>query len=154
MIKRLTTALLLAFVVTSLAYLVVHEIWGGAGSVQPETSAGPSHRVAVYYFRDNLRCDICEKFQAYTDEAIHTAFSNELKSGSVEWKIVNTDDKANSHFVKDYKLTTRQIILSDLVDGKQRQWKDLYKIWDLVKDKRAYVEYITQETKAYLDGVK
>jgi hypothetical protein len=154
MIKRLTTALLLAFVTTSLIYLVVHEIWGGAVAVQPGTAAGPSHRVVVYYFRDNLRCDICEKFQAYTDETMHTAFSNELKSGAVEWKIVNTDEKANGHFVKDYQLTTRQIILSDVVDGKQRRWKDLFKIWDLVKDKQVYVEYITRETRAYLDGVK
>lgn len=154
MIKKLTTAILLAFVATSLAYLVVHEIWGGAGSGRPETTAGPSHRVVVYYFRDNLRCDICEKFQAYTDEAIHTAFSNELKSGSVEWKIVNTDEKANGHFIKDYNLTTRQVIVSEIVDGKQRRWKDLFRIWDLVKDKRAYIEYITLETKAYLDVVK
>jgi hypothetical protein len=154
MIKRLTTALLLAFVTTSLIYLVVHEIWGGAGSGQPEISAGPAHRVVVYYFRDNLKCDICEKFQAYTDEAMRSAFSNELRSGAVEWKIVNTDEKTNGHFVKDYALTTRQIIVSEIVDGKQKQWKDLFKIWDVVKDKQAYIEYITQETKAYLDGVK
>jgi hypothetical protein len=154
MIKKITTALLLTFVAISLAYLAIHEIGGKSAPGQPGISAGPAHRVIVYYFRDNIRCDTCEKFQAYTDDAIHSVFSNELKSGSVEWKIVNTDDKANAHFIKDYALTTRQIILSDILDGKQTQWKDLYKIWDVVKDKQAFIEYITRETKTYLDGAK
>lgn len=156
MVKKVITALLLAFAGTSLAYLVVGEIRNKPGK-SPELNGAerpdaPSRRTVVYYFHGNFRCDTCRKFEAYTDEAIREAFPAELKSGAVEWRIVNVEEPANEHFVKDYGLTTRQIILSDVVDGKEKRWKDLFRIWELVKDKQAYTNYVIEETRAYAEG--
>ena len=76
----------------------------------------------------------------------------ELKSGQLEWRNVNVNQPGNEHFVKDYNLTTEQVIVAEFAHGKQTRWKDLYKIWDLVKDEQAYKNYVVDETKGYLEN--
>jgi hypothetical protein len=151
--KRLVTLFLTAFVCVSLVWLVIGEL---KQRTHEKNTAGvsdtnfPAHKVVVYYFHGNFRCETCGKFEAYNNEAILTAFSAELKSGRLEWRNVNINSPGNEHFIKDYNLTTEQLILSEATNGKQTRWKDLFKIWDLVKDKQTYETYIVSETKAYL----
>ena len=65
-------------------------------------------------------------------------------------KVINVDEKENSHFSKDYKLFTRSVVVSDIVNGKETQWKNLQKVWELVHNDEAFKKYIQDEIKAYL----
>ena len=151
----MVTLFLATFVCASLLWLVIGELKQGNRSIgngDGHDTNAPSRKVVVYYFHGNFRCETCEKFEAYNNEAIPTAFQAELKSGKLEWRNVNINAPGNDHFVKDYNLTTEQVIVSEFVHGKQTRWKDLFKIWDMVKNKQAYVNYIVSETKVYLNG--
>ena len=162
--KTVATTALLVFVAASIAYLVVKETGSPDQRVadnEPHSGSGVSHapndqmkatghKVVAYYFFGNVRCQTCKKLEAYTAERI-ASFTNELSTGLLEWRTANVDEKENEHFVKDYELTSRAVVLVRVVDGKEVEWKNLASIWDLVGDKKAFQEYISEETLGYLE---
>jgi len=109
-----------------------------------------SHRVIAYYFHTTYRCASCRAIEAYSREAIETAFAEQLKDGRLVWRTVNTEVKGNDHFVKDYNLYTKSLVLVNEVRGKPAQWKNLEKVWQLLQDKTRFLRYVQDETRAYL----
>ena len=110
----------------------------------------PSHKVVAYYFHTNTRCDTCIKIEAYSHEAIEEGFKNEIKDGTLELRVVNYEEPENRHFIKDYKLVSKSLILVKVVDGKQTEWTNLKLVWTLVKNKEAFLNYVRGEVKNYL----
>ena len=110
----------------------------------------PARKLIAYYFYTTRRCASCRKIEAYSGEAIKTAFADQLKSGRVEWRPLNTDDPVNSHFIEDYQLYTKSLILADLESGQQVRWKNLQKVWELLNDKQAFIEYVQSEINGFL----
>jgi uncharacterized membrane protein len=153
--KRLITVVLLLFVAVSIAYMVIGEMRTGPAQVPVDNvnqAAVPETRVVVYYFHGNMRCDTCRKIEAYSGEAVKSAFADRLAKGEVVWSVVNIDEESNEHFVIDYDLQTRSLVLSYLVKGKQTKWKNLDKIWDLVDDKDKFMSYVRDEMGIFLKG--
>ncbi|MFC1461093.1 nitrophenyl compound nitroreductase subunit ArsF family protein [Verrucomicrobiota bacterium] len=164
--KNMVTGVLLAFVVISAGYLIVKEMRSGPRSnvpVAPDQStsddlsastagnAAGRHKVIAYYFHGDARCMTCRKLEAYTHEAIAGDFVNALKDGELDWRVVNIDKPENEHFIQDYQLTTRSVVLVEMVNGKQKRWKNLKRIWDLVRNKTEFQQYICEETGAFLE---
>jgi hypothetical protein len=113
-----------------------------------------SHRVLAYYFHTTQRCATCRKIEAYTAEAIQAGFPEELKTGRLVFQALNVDEPANKHFLSDYKLFTKSVVLVDEQSGKQIAWKNLPKIWELVGDKDRFTRYVQSETRVYLASTK
>ena len=158
-LKTVVTVVLLVFVAASVMYLLVGEV--GSRSVgQPVDATLPEAassvedvsdgNVVVYYFHGTARCSNCIKFEAYSKEAIDESFSDALQSGRLNWVVVNVDDTENRHFIEDYRLVTRSLILVKMQDGRQVEWKNLEKIWQLVGDKTGFEQYVTNEIAVYL----
>ncbi len=110
------------------------------------------HRVVAYYFHTTYRCATCRAIEAYSREAIETAFAEDLAAGRLVLKSVNIEVKGNEHFVKDYSLYTKALVLVNEVRGRKPQWKNLEKVWQLVQDKPKFLRYVQDETRAYLAG--
>jgi hypothetical protein len=109
-----------------------------------------SHRVVAYYFHTTYRCASCRAIEAYSHEALETAFAGEIKDGRILWKVVNVEVKGNEHFVKDYSLYTKSLVLVNEVRGKPAEWKHLEKVWQFLPDKPRFLRYVQDETRAYL----
>jgi len=169
--KTIISTVLVLFIFASVAYLVVGELRSLSQSPQaevnwpevepnqepssqtpvpPNTPPEASQKVVVYYFHGDFRCPTCRKFEAYSSEAIRETFSDELEDGCLKWQVVNVDKPGNGHFVKDYQLHTRAIVIVKIQNGKQTQWKNLDRIWELVGDKAVFVKYIIDEVAMYL----
>jgi hypothetical protein len=88
--------------------------------------------------------------ERYSREAIEANFKDALASGKLEFKAVNVEDRGNEHFVDDYKLYTKSLILSLVKDGKEVKSKNLDKIWELARNKQKFVEYVTAEVNALM----
>ncbi len=108
------------------------------------------HSVIVYYFHGTFRCGTCKRIEKLTKEAVTESFANEIRSGLLEMKVINVDEAENKHFVKDYRLFTKSVVVSDIVGGKETQWKNLQKVWELVHNEAAFKKYIQNEIEAYL----
>jgi hypothetical protein len=169
--KSRFTVVLVLFVLASLAYLAVgnflqkSEIQAGQGPVATQVSVasllgsprqgGPpeaEHVVVAYYFHGTYRCSTCLRIEQYSREALEAGFPEGIESGRLEWYAVNVEEPQNEHFVEDYELTTRSLVLVEMEGGEQTRWKNLQRVWELVADREAFMAYVQQETRSYLGG--
>lgn len=111
-------------------------------------------KIIVYYFHGYKRCTSCMTIERFTRESVEANFAGELKTGVVEFRSINVEEPQNSHYAKDYKLYTRSVIISDVAQGKERRWKNLQKVWELIRQENDFKNYVRNETAAYLQGNK
>jgi hypothetical protein len=157
--RTLLTIALLIFTGVSVVYAVMKEA-RAKSTVATSTSAETKqsnpqalkHKVIAYYFHGIVRCPSCMKIEAYSAETIKSRFADKLKEGLVEWQVVNIDEPQNQHFVHDYKLVTKSLVLVDVNDGKYGKWKNLEKVWDFLGNKDNFSTYVETELKGFLKG--
>lgn len=158
--KQVLTILLLVFLVGSLAYMVIKEnkIESStditASPQEQPTTTEQDIQLIVYYFHGDVRCVTCHKLENYAKEVLEINFSDAITSGSIIWKPVNVDKPENKHFIQDYELVTKSIVLSRIVDGKETKWKNLDQIWQKVADKNEYLQYIHNDIVKFLEETK
>jgi hypothetical protein len=144
------------FVILALAAVAVFafSVLTPAVSAQEPNKGAVSDAVAdgvvAMYFHGNARCATCRKIESYADEAISQGFVDELESGRLTWRVVNIDESANKHFIEDFQLVTRSVVLVEYRDGKVLRWENLDKVWQLVRSKDKFVSYVDGETREFL----
>lgn len=119
-----------------------------------ESAAPDSSLVKVYYFHTTNRCASCLKIEELTTASVETNFKKELTDGDLTFDLINVDKGEYKHFVKDYKLYTKSVVLSKVVKGKEVEWKNLDKVWLLLRSPEKFEEYIKTETLVFLEGLK
>ena len=166
--RGIVKSLLLLFVIFSIGFLAFKEFRSDPGASGQSPRQGnpmdarvanaaegvspqqPRHQVIAYYFHTTYRCPTCLKIEEYTRQAVTEAFPAELKNGRLLWKPVNVEGNGNEHYIKDYQLFTKSVIVVDMKDGKQVQWKNLKDIWKHVGSREAFFGYIQDEVRLYL----
>ncbi len=127
--------------------------------VKKQKEEAPSSQIAVsshkakliaYYFHGTFRCTTCRTIEEYSHDAIQMYFAKELGNGILEFRPVNVDEPENKHFIQDYQLVTRSLVLSLLSDGKEMKWKNLPDVWKLVRDKEKFYQYVKDEVELFL----
>jgi hypothetical protein len=170
-VRTIITAVLLLFVGASVAYLIVGEkrargmktesrngsvgagaAVGEAADVSGKQPTDTTLQVVAFYFHGNTRCPTCRAIEAYTEEALRNGFANEFQTGKLVWLVVNIEEPGNEHYVDDYQLSTRSVVLVEMENGNEKKWQRLDNVWQLVRDKTAFTSYITDNAKAFLAG--
>ena len=108
-------------------------------------------KVIAYYFHGNYRCASCTKIEKYSRDAISRYFDNEIKQGFLTFKTVNTDLSENKHFLQDYQLYTKSLVLIAVKNNKTLKWKNLDKTWQHLNNKDDFYKYVQTETKKFLE---
>lgn len=116
----------------------------------PDTTA-PARRVVAYYFHTTQRCASCRKIEAWSSEALHQGLADALSDGRLVWSPVNIDEKENKHFVSDYGLYTKSLVLVEEKEGEAGRWVNLTKVWQLLQDKEEFLHYVQRETREFLE---
>ncbi len=122
-------------------------------SAEENTQYGSTQTIA-YYFHGSFRCVTCNNMEKYSREAIEVNFKDDLRSGKLEFKAVNVEDRSNEHFVNDYQLYTKSLILSLVKDGKEIKSKNLDKIWEYSRNKQKFIDYVTGEIIGFMKDVQ
>lgn len=143
-----------------LIILLILSAWSASFAVEAATVAdtslpvvpGNGRVVVAYYFYSTLRCDNCLRIEAWTKGAIDSAFVEQLQNGYLWWRPLNTDVPDYAHFVEEYKLETKSLIVAEFRNGQRQRWKICERVWDLLEDKPAFLAYIQKEVRDYLDG--
>ncbi len=117
--------------------------------IDNKMNMGGSSKVIAYYFHGTRRCRTCKKIEALTEKAIKSCFQSELEKGVLEFSSMNVDKQQNRHFIEDYKLYTKSVVIVKIIGGKQERWKNLERIWQLVHNEEAFIDYISEEVRAY-----
>jgi hypothetical protein len=163
--RKLISRLLIGFVLFSFGLVAFRSVraarnWRPPSSIQaatPVSTAASSDRTAeqgskiiAYYFHVNVRCTTCRMIETYSKEVIHGRFAKEIAGGRIEWRLVNVQSPENRHFVQDYQLFTKSLVLVLIKEGQQREYKVLNDTWELVGDKPAMQSYVEKEVRGFL----
>ena len=140
--KVLPCALLTAFLITAVA--------GVSAGFAQGAEKQPADSVVVYYFHGNFRCENCHNMERWTKELVDTAFKDQAAAGKLIFRMLNTDEKENRHYLDDYKLYTKSVVLSLVRGGKEARYDNLAKVWDYLRSKRKFQEYVGREIEKYL----
>ncbi len=150
--KKIGQILLLLLVVGSLGY------WGWGRFIAQEERPGPivesdsvsgieklteKHRVVVTYFTTDVRCDSCRKIEVLTREAVENGFPEQLQDGEVSFRIRNVDDTENAHFITEYELSFKTVVISKTFGDEDCSWKKMDDVWKLLNDPDAFDTYIS-----------
>lgn len=153
--KQIIRAILLVVALGALA------IWAnsayrksqGAGLGGPKTddpAAVPGHQVVMTYFISGERCENCRKIEALAQETVAREFAADEAAKRVVFRVVDTGAPGQAHFVKDYQLTEKMVVLCHRVDGKETEWRAMEKIWDLLDDPDGFRNYLAEGIRGYL----
>lgn len=121
----------------------------------PQLSQAPTpvpEKVLVYYFFGDVRCPTCMKIESYTAATVQQRFATLIEDGALEWKPTNLDRAGNEHYLEDYQLVTKSVILSRRQGDKEIEWKNLERIWELAGKKDQFEDYIAREVQAFVTG--
>lgn len=110
-------------------------------------------KVIAYYFHGTFRCYTCTNMEKYSREAIEANFKEALASGRLEFKSINVEEIQNEHYVNDYKLYTKTLLLSFVKNGKEVKSKNLDKMWEYAQDKNKFMDYVAKETRLFMEQV-
>ncbi len=157
--KKVIRTVLFLFIVASLGFVVLKEfgvLTTDQGTKESSENSVPlkANHLVVYYFHGNVRCDTCRKIETLANESLKTHFSDALKNGRLEWRVINTEEPSNEHFVDEFDLTSSSVVVAHMDHGGLRNWKNLDQIWELVAEgKDVFESYIAKETKQIFGSV-
>jgi len=123
-----------------------------APAAAPKQPAKPVRKVIAYYFKTTYGCASCAYVENFTREALQSGFPDELKDGTLTYQVVNVDFPENKHFIQDYQLSYKSVVLVEFEGEKQTRWKNLDAVWRLLRNKPEFIKYVQDETGAYLGG--
>jgi hypothetical protein len=163
---KIISRFLIAFVLLSVGYVAFRSVratrdWNVSASLQaatpePEGPAAPGARseagskIIAYYFHVNVRCTTCRAIETYSSQAIHKRFKDDMAAGRLEWRLVNVQNPENRHFIEDFKLFTKSLVLVRIQDGRQQEYKVLNDTWELVRTPELMGQYVEKETRDFL----
>ena len=107
-------------------------------------------QVVAYYFHVTARCTTCRAIESYSREIIEHKFGTDIANGRLQFKLVNVQLDENRHFLKDYQLFTKSLVLVRFDKGRQAEYKVLNEAWELVGDKPVMQAYVEREVRNYL----
>jgi hypothetical protein len=106
--------------------------------------------IKVTYFSSDVRCHTCVRIEQLTRQTVERHFAPELASGRVAFQVINLDGPGNRHFVEDYRLISKTVIVSDLAAGEEVRWENLQDVWTRQKDERAFEAYVADAVRRHM----
>jgi hypothetical protein len=109
--------------------------------------------IQVTYFSSDVRCATCMRIERLTRETVTKNFPAELANGRIVLQTINLDGPGNEHFVQDYQLISKTVIVSDRAKGQEVQWENLQEVWSKQKDEQAFEAYVVDAVRRHLGSV-
>jgi hypothetical protein len=152
-LKHVITYTLFAFVVVSIGYMLLGKHTAGGTSSQVSEGVAPrrADRTDIFYFHGTTRCFTCRMIEDYTTKAVTEHFADELRGGDVALQSVNVESPENRHYIDDFQLSTRTVVVVDVQADTVRNWEALDQVWHLVGDSLTFSDYIRDEIVAFRD---
>ena len=156
--NTLIRVVLLAFVAVAIGYMFLRDRTSSSSSqAATKTAAAPTadgSGFVAYYFHNTRRCRTCRTIEAQAQEAISTRFAEQLRQGRLKWASVNLEDIGNEHYASDYAVTGSSLVIAEVKGGRPVRFAKLEKVWQLVYQKPAFMDYVGAEVTAFLQAKK
>ena len=77
------------------------------------------HKLKVYYFHTEERCPIDQSVEENTIKVMESNFQRQIKDGTIEFRIINTDDKTNTKLVSNFDINAQALYIVKIEKGKE-----------------------------------
>lgn len=168
--KQAVRIVLLVFMLTAFGIYAIRETGGcsiankssmeSAGQGIPAAAAKESFdkaegkkKIVAYYLHGNSRCHVCNRIEKDSREAVEQGFKESIDSGVLAFKAVNIDRRANSHYINNFKINTKALVIVLYNEDRQENYKVLSDIWIYLNDKEKFLKYIRDEIATFLREV-
>jgi hypothetical protein len=148
--KNVFSISLLLFVAASIVVLTIKSLGKSSPVAAEDPKPAIQNGVMVYYFHGNTRCPTCLSIEEYAREAVESSFADQLKSKQIVWQIINYETPGNEHYATDYEIVAPNVVLAMFKDGKQLKWKGLPEVWEHVGDKPAFVDFVQNNLREFI----
>lgn len=150
-------------VIVCAAIFLLIGLFSAGFCAQPESQPGnpPGNQEAkdaskyvAYYFYTSRRCGPCTRIEQWSQAAVEQTFQDEIAAGRLQWQALNVEKPENKHFVKDFQLYTKSVIIAEYAenrDGQPIRWKNLADVWRLYHDEEKYFDYVAREVRAFME---
>lgn len=105
--------------------------------------------VVVYYFHTSFRCASCLTMEKVARQVVHEQFARELSDGRLQFVAVDVEKAQNRHYIQDYQLVSKSLVLVEYRDGKEVRFKNLQGIWEQTS-LEGLRDYIAREISDFL----
>lgn len=130
--------------------------WAMLLALIPPAMATPSDqaqaRYIVYYFHTTGRCATCIRIEKLAQAVVQNEFPQLTAAGKLQFRSVDVQDPVHRHFIRDYRLVTKSVVLVEEQEGRPVRWKNLSRIWELVWYQERYQNYVRAELAAFMEG--
>lgn len=145
--KSLPKYILLVFALAALG------VWAAKRfSPAPETVALPVVEAAatddgilVTYFSSDVRCISCKTIEQLAHASVDRLQENPELGGRIRFQTLNIDRPENQHFISDYELSFKTVVVSHTDPEGKLHWTKLDKVWQLTTDPDAFHTLIETE---------
>ncbi|MPN59358.1 hypothetical protein SDC9_207079 [bioreactor metagenome] len=79
----------------------------------------------------------CNRIEELVRKALESQFADELKAGTIVFHSVNVDDPANEHFIRDFALDSKIVVMR-----RGEKFEKFPDVWTLVRDPEKFTAYI------------
>ena len=111
----------------------------------------PADGIVVVNFHPATRCNACRQIGIEAQAVVETDFAADMKSGRMNWRVINFEAPANKHFVQDYGLTTSTVVVTRREGGRDVEWQRLDAVWDHLFEGPAMRGYLKEHIAAVSD---
>jgi hypothetical protein len=143
--QRILGLAIIFFAIGSLVYSFTTDPYGDVKEYLP-----PSDKVVVYYFLVGpKRCDTCMKIEKYT----RAAAASHPAGKAIEFSLVNTDAPINQHFLDEFNIGNKSVIVAHYAEEQRKGWTNCEDIWGWVPEGEAvYVKNLHAAIDAIFEG--
>lgn len=99
--------------------LIIGLVSCGSGENTANAKSPEKDRVEVIYFHGKQRCATCMAIEKNTQEVINNLFANELKNGTVVFKIVDISTPEGEKIADKYEVTWSSLFVNKWKDSKE-----------------------------------
>lgn len=141
--RKILSGALLAFVLAAIATLAMRGRGGDGPAAAPAPS--PAAGLVAFYFHGNKRCASCNEIERLSRDA----YAPEIATGAIAFRPVNVDEPANAHFVTDFQLAVRTVVLAEEAGGKIVRWKRLDDCWTRFDEPEKFATYMRESLASF-----
>lgn len=145
--KSLPKILLLVFALGALGVWAAKRFSPEPDPVDQPATAAPveTDGIVVTYFTTDVRCISCRTIEAMARASVDQLQQHPDLGGRVGFQTLNLDRPENKHFIKDYELSFKTVVVSHTdVEGKPH-WTKLDEVWKNLQDPDAFHALIETE---------
>ena len=122
-------------------------------NTSPEESTEPNEpaeKIQIFVFHSTNRCPSCITIGQFAKKTLDQNFSNETKSGKIEFREINIDLPENKELAKKFQAAGSSLFINSIVKEKDNIKEDV-QVWRMISNEKEFIAYLSEKINKLLN---